>query len=237
MIWPWVLGGTTVAAGASGVLALGIFHPRVALFGREVSRVRTAKPLVALTFDDGPHPDYTPKVAELLKQHGDHATFFCVGEEAEKHPELVRALLAQGHEVGNHTHSHSNWRHIFSAPLLSEDLRRCQTVLSALGPAPKWYRPAVGIRSRPVHRAARATGLDVITWSLAARDGARPFTEAKALALAERARPGDVITLHDGVRGPNGAWRAQTLVHLPKLLERLHQRGLSSVTVSALASD
>ena len=231
---PWVVGGSFAG---SGLIALGVFHPRVALFGPETSRVRTAKPQVALTFDDGPHPEFTPKVLELLQKHGDRATFFCVGEEAERHPELVRQLVAQGHELGNHTFSHDTGRHLFLSPLIAEDVKRCQATLSALGPAPRWYRPAVGIRNPPVHYAARVNGLKVITWSLAARDGARALTEAKALELAERARPGDVITLHDGVRGKNGAWRAQTLQHLPKLLERLHQRGLSSVTVTALSSD
>lgn len=233
MIWPFAAG---VFTGASAVISLGVFHPRVAIFGPQLSRVRTAKPQVALTFDDGPHPEFTPAVAEKLKKAGFTGTFFCVGEEAEKHPEVVKALVAGGHEIANHTWSHDTFRHLFSAAPLTEDLRRCQQTLSALAPAPRWYRPAVGIRNPPVHQAARAVGLPVITWSLAARDGAHPFDEKKALAIANAAGPGDVITLHDGVRGKNGAFRAETVRHLDVLLSRLQERQLSSVTVSSLAA-
>lgn len=233
MIWPFAAG---VFTGASAVISLGVFHPRVAIFGPQLSRVRTAKPQVALTFDDGPHPEFTPAVAEKLKKAGFTGTFFCVGEEAEKHPQVVKALVAGGHEIANHTWSHDTFRHLFSAAPLTEDLRRCQQTLSALAPAPRWYRPAVGIRNPPVHQAARAVGLPVITWSLAARDGAHPFDEKKALAIANAAGPGDVITLHDGVRGKNGAFRAETVRHLDVLLSRLQERQLSSVTVSALAA-
>ncbi|MFT3835925.1 MAG: polysaccharide deacetylase family protein [Myxococcaceae bacterium] len=233
MIWPFAAG---VFTGASAVISLGVFHPRVALFGPQLSRVRTGKPQVALTFDDGPHPDFTPAVAEKLKQAGFTGTFFCVGEEAEKHPSVVKALVADGHEIANHTWSHDTFRHLFSAAPLTEDLRRCQQTLSAIAPAPRWYRPAVGIRNPPVHQAARAVGLPVITWSLAARDGAHPFDEKKALAIANAAGPGDVITLHDGVRGKNGAFRAETVRHLDVLLSRLRERQLSSVTVSSLAA-
>jgi peptidoglycan/xylan/chitin deacetylase (PgdA/CDA1 family) len=234
MVWPWLVGG---AGAASAVVSLGVFHPRVALFGPQRARFETRQPWVALTFDDGPHPEHTPAIAEALAAAGAKATFFCVGEQAERHPELARALVAAGHELGNHTYSHDTFRHLFSARLLSEDLRRCQQTLAQLGPAPRWYRPAVGIRNPPVHQAARRVGLAVLTWSLAARDGAFPFDEAKARALADAARPGDVLTLHDGVRGKNGAFRAQTVRHLPVLLGRLQERGLSSVAVSALGSD
>ncbi len=234
MLWPFLLGG---AGAASAAVTLGVFHPRVALFGPQRARFRTARPEVALTFDDGPHPDHTPAIAALLEAAGARGTFFCVGAEAERHPALARALAAKGHELGNHTFSHDTFRHLFSAPLLAADLRRCQDTLSQLGPAPRWYRPAVGIRNPPVHQAARAVGLPVLTWSLAARDGSWAFDEKKALALADAARPGDVLTLHDGVRGKNGAFRAQTVRHLPRLLERLRERGLTSVTVTALSSD
>ncbi len=226
--------GAAAGAGITAV-SLGVFHPRVALFGPTLWHgPRTAR-RVAISFDDGPHPDFTPRVAEALAKARAQATFFCIGAFVEKHPEVARALMASGHELGNHTFSHDIFRHLFSAPVLTEDLKRCQAVLTALGAAPRWYRPAVGIRNPPVHAAARAVGLDVVTWSGAARDGAFPFDEAKARAMAAKARPGDILVLHDGVRGPKAVpKREQTVRWLPALLEGLAARGFEIVAISRL---
>ena len=189
---------------------------------------------VALSFDDGPHPDFTPQIAEALAAAQAKATFFTIGAFVEQHPAVARALVAAGHELGNHTFSHDTFRHLFSAPALTADLQKCQTLLSGFGAPPKWYRPAVGIRNPPVHAAARAVGLEVVTWSHAARDGAWALDEARALGLATRAEAGDILVLHDGVRGKEAAVRAQTVRWLPVLLAKLKDRGLEPVTVGQL---
>lgn len=227
------LAGAAAGAGLTA-LGLGMFHPKVALFGPQRSHGPRAAPRVALSFDDGPHPDFTPRIAEALKAADARATFFSIGAFVEQHPDVARALVAAGHELGNHTFSHDTFRHLFSAPALTEDLRRCQTVLSALGPAPRWYRPAVGIRNPPVHAAAKAVGLEVVTWSGAARDGSWALDEARARKLADGAQAGDILVLHDGVRGTEAPLREATVKWLPVLLARLRDRGLAPVTVSAL---
>lgn len=227
-------GAAALAPAAAGLISLGVFHPRVALFGPIRWHGPRDRKAVAVTFDDGPHPEHTPAVAKVLASHGARGTFFCVGRHLEQQPELARALLAQGHELANHTFSHDTKTHLFSAPALTEDLKKCQQQLESLGVKSKWYRPAVGIRNPPVHQAARALGLEVITWADAARDGAHPLTEDKARALGERARPGDILTLHDGVLGRNGSFRGQTVAHLPALLTTLQSRGLAAVTLSDL---
>ena len=227
------LAGAVAGAGLTAV-GFGMFHPKVALFGPQHSHGPRAEPKVALSFDDGPHPDYTPRVAEALAKAGAQATFFCIGELAEKHPEVARALVAAGHELGNHTYSHNTFGHLFSAAALTDDLRRCQRLLSTLGAAPRWYRPAVGIRNPPVHAAARALGLEVVMWSGAARDGAWEFYEARARRLAKQAQAGDILVLHDGLRGTSSQVRESTVRNLPTLLEALRERGLQAVTVSQL---
>jgi len=227
------LAGAVAGAGLTA-LGLGMFHPKVALFGPQHSHGPRAAPRVALSFDDGPHPDFTPRIAEALAKAGAQATFFCIGELAEKHPEVARALVAAGHELGNHTFSHNTGAHLFSAAALTDDLRRCQALLATLGAAPRWYRPAVGIRNPPVHAAARALGLQIVTWSGAARDGAWAFDEARALRLARQAQAGDILVLHDGLRGTPSKVRESTVRWLPTLLEALKARGLQPVTVSQL---
>ena len=225
--------GAVAGAGLTA-LGFGTFHPRVALFGPQHSHGPRGPQRVALSFDDGPHPDFTPRIAEALAKAGAHATFFCIGQFAEKHPEVARALVAKGHELGNHTYSHNTLGHMFSSLALTDDLRRCQSMLTTLGAAPRWYRPAVGIRNPSVHAAARALGLQVVTWSGAARDGAWALDEARARRLAKRARAGDILVLHDGLRGTSSKVRESTVRWLPTLLEALTARGLQPVTVSQL---
>ena len=233
MIASLAIGG---AAAASGVLSLGIFHPRFPLFGPVVWHGRRDQQRVALSFDDGPHPDFTPRVAEQLKAAGALATFFCVGRHLEAHHGIARRLLEQGHELANHTYSHDTKRDLFSQARLQSDLLRCQQALAGLLPAPtKLYRPAVGIRNPPVHGAARALGLTVVTWSDAARDGAWEFTEASARKLAAGAQGGDILALHDGVLTEHQRPRREaTLRHLPLLLSALRERGLEPTTVSSV---
>ncbi len=227
------LAGAIAGAGLTA-MGLGMFHPRVALFGPQHSHGPRGTPQVALSFDDGPHPDFTPRIAEVLAKGGAQATFFCIGQCAEQHPEVARALLAAGHELGNHTYSHNTRGHLFSASALEADLRRCQSVLATLGTASRWYRPAVGIRNPPVHAAAKALGLQVVMWSAAARDGAWAFDQDKALRMARQAQPGDILVLHDGLRGTSSTVRESTVRWLPSLLEGLRERGLQPVTVSQL---
>jgi peptidoglycan-N-acetylglucosamine deacetylase len=223
------------AAVGGAVVAAGIFHPRVPLFGPVKWHGSRKRRIVALSFDDGPHPDHTLTIAHILESRWKKGTFFCVGEQALAYPDTVKALAAAGHDVENHTHSHGTTRHLFSARLLTEDVGRAQQALQSLtGRAPTLYRPAVGIRNPAVHAAARAHRLQVVTWSASARDGAIPLTAARAQRLAEQARPGDILALHDGARGRSDSFRKATVENLPVLLDGLLARGFDLAPVSAL---
>lgn len=227
-----VLGGAAVSV----VMSLGIFHPRVPLFGPITWHGRRDLKRVALSFDDGPHPLFTPQVAEALATAGAKATFFCVGQHLEAHPEIARALLGEGHELANHTFTHGVGADLFLQSRLQRDIERCQQSLAKFLPVPtKLYRPAVGIRNPVVHGAARALGLTVVTWADAARDGAFPFTERRARDLAARARAGDILALHDGaLNGGQVFKREATVRHLPVLLAALRERGFEIGTVASV---
>ncbi len=224
------LGGAAV----SGVVSLGVFHPRVPLFGPVVWHGRRDQRRVALSFDDGPHPQFTPQIAESLAKFEAKATFFCVGRFLEEHAETARELLAAGHELANHTYTHGVGADLFVQSRLQQDLERCKGSLEKLGAPSTLYRPAVGIRNPVVHRAARALGLTVVTWADAARDGAFPFTERRARELAARASGGDILALHDGaLHGGQVFKRESTVRHLPVLLAALRDRGFELCGVSA----
>ena len=222
--------------GAAGVttLGLGIFHPHATVFGPTLWHGPRDRPQVALTFDDGPHPTFTPRIARQLAEQGARATFFCVGSAVERNLDVVRALVAAGHEIGNHSYRHNTFADLFVAARLAGDLARNQALLSRCAPAPRFYRPVVGVQNPKVHAAARRVGLSVVTWTTAPRDGLWALTPEKVRRIAARARPGDIIALHDGTLSEQTALRESTVRALPTLLELLRARGLSCVTLSTL---
>src|SRR4051812_45500898 len=112
-------------AGTLGVGAYGVFHPYASVFGPTVWRGPTDRLQVALTFDDGPHPHYTPRVLEVLSRSRLQATFFCIGQRLERESALGRELAAEGHQLANHTFTHDTGRDLFFADRLVEDLKRC----------------------------------------------------------------------------------------------------------------
>ncbi|HXU00991.1 MAG TPA: polysaccharide deacetylase family protein, partial [Polyangia bacterium] len=151
--------------GAAGVttLGLGIFHPHSTFFGPTLWHGPRDRPQVALTFDDGPHPSFTPRIARALEAQDARATFFCVGSAVEANVDVVRALVAAGHEIGNHSYRHNTFGDLFVAARLAADLARNQALLSTCAPAPSFYRPVAGVRNPKVHAAARQVGLSVVT--------------------------------------------------------------------------
>ena len=235
-----LLTATGLAAVAGGLLtgsALSLLHPRANIFGPIVWRGPSTRTSVALTFDDGPEPRHTDRIARILDAHGVKATFFCIGQKVALHRATAAALVHSGHELDNHTYSHGLGRHLFSATRLREDLQRCQDVLESLsGRVPTYYRPAVGLRNPPVHSAARYLKLTIVTWTHSARDGALAFTPRRALKLADRAVAGNILALHDGQLHGRASLREETVRHLPLLLTRLRERGFKFETLTELLS-
>ncbi len=193
---------------------------------------------MALTFDDGPHPLYTVRIAEILNAHGARATFFCIGRELDRFTPIARELHIAGHELANHTYRHSTGADLFVSSRLVADLARCQDVLLQItGSSVRYYRPAVGIRNPVVHKAARRLGLTIVTWSDSARDGVFALTANRARRLANQMGPGSIVALHDGARQPRSDLREQTVQNLPLLLQELSARGLRLQTLSELLGD
>jgi peptidoglycan/xylan/chitin deacetylase (PgdA/CDA1 family) len=233
---------TGVIAGAMAVVGTvlvgggwGVLHPHATLFGPVVWRGPRDRPAVALTFDDGPHPEYTTRIAEILSRSRTPATFFCVGQEVERYASLAGALHRAGHQLENHTFAHGTGRDLFSTRRLSADLRRCQDALAGVtATEPRYYRPAVGIRNPVVHRAARSVGLEIVTWTRSARDGAFALGPGRARRMGEQAGPGSILALHDGCSHERSRLLEQTVRNLPQVLQRLNDRGLTLLTLREL---
>ncbi len=212
---------------------------------RLVWSVPTAAPLAALTFDDGPDPQLTPQILEVLAEHGAMATFNMMGWNATRHPGLVRAVVAAGHEVGNHT-----WTHLDLARQSTSQTRRQldlgRQAIEATAPVRlRWFRPPRGELTGTAVRAAAELGQDLLLWSVDRGPAGVSTPAAVADHLARAVGPGDVVGLHDGIgRGtfdPHSTLarqlRARRLVELaalPAALQRLQTRGVRLVTASEL---
>jgi peptidoglycan/xylan/chitin deacetylase (PgdA/CDA1 family) len=212
---------------------------------RLVWSVPTTLPLVALTFDDGPDPELTPGVLEALADHHARATFNMMGWNAARHPDLVGAVVAAGHELGNHT-----WTHLDLAVQNASQTRHqlelgCRAIEAAGGTRPRWFRPPRGNLTGAAVCAAADLGQDLLLWSIGRGPQAIGTPAAVAEHLARVVGPGDVVGLHDGIgRGtfdPDGtlarrlrARRRVELAALPSALQRLQARGIGLVTASEL---
>jgi peptidoglycan/xylan/chitin deacetylase (PgdA/CDA1 family) len=158
--------------------------------------VRTADPVAALTFDDGPDPQSTPQLLDLLARHGARATFFLLGRRAERHPDLVARIAAEGHAVGNHSWDHPSLPRL-SGPEIAIQLRR---TAAALGdPRPRLMRPPYGDQSLASHLVARRQGYAVIAWSVVGADWLDDDGPTIAARILAGLRPGGIVLLHDSL--------------------------------------
>jgi peptidoglycan/xylan/chitin deacetylase (PgdA/CDA1 family) len=185
---------------------------------------------VALTFDDGPHPQGTPAVLELLRDRSARATFFLAGEQVEVRPALAAEIVAAGHDVAVHCRRHRNMLRL--APWqVADDLRRAEAVIAdATQRDPRLYRPPYGVFNAAALRFARARAWKPLLWTHWGRDWSRRAT-ARSIAdeVTDGLLPGSVLLLHDGdAYASEGSWR-NTAAALPEVLDRIAAAGLAHV--------
>lgn len=223
----------------AGVIGLCVFElifwtePRAAFAVMEklapnvVWRIATDRPFVALSFDDGPDPTFTPQVLAILERHGAHATFFLIGDRARSHPELVQRIKDAGHEVGNHyiedastlTHSDTTFlRH----------LERTEHAIG-IGRPPKLFRPPGGVAWPRQLRLARALGYTTVLGSAYPHDPARPPVSYIRWLVVKNLAPGAIVILHDGIRDPS-----RTIEALPQILTAGKKKGFQFVAIGTL---
>jgi len=219
--------GATVGA-VCVIQPLTAFRVLARLFPRIAWRVDTAQPLVALSFDDGPDPLYTPQVLEILARHRAHATFFLIGERAAADPELVERIKSDGHEVGNHYHTRGSTL-LHSSSTFSEDLARTERILGLAEKRPKLFRPPGGLVWPSQLAIAQERGYTAVLGSAYPYDGQRPPTSYIRWLVSKNLAPGVIVILHDA-----SGDRSQTVAALPGILEAGRRKGLRFVTVGEL---
>jgi peptidoglycan/xylan/chitin deacetylase (PgdA/CDA1 family) len=194
--------------------------------------VRRGDDGVALTFDDGPHPQGTPAVLEVLRERGATATFFLVGEQVERYPALVAEIVAAGHGVELHCFCHRNNLRLGSANFLEDAERARLSIEEAGGRAVTCYRPPYGIFSVATLRAVRQRGWRSVLWSRWGRDWDRGATAESIVRRASAGiGAGDIVLLHDAdYYSARGSW-VRTAAALPLILDEIEACGLKTASL------
>lgn len=222
-------------AAVGGTLGYGLFHPRAGLFGPVLHEAPAAAGRVAITFDDGPSPQATDRVLEILDRHRAPAAFFIIGENGRRNPELIGRIHKAGHLLGNHTWDHHPWGLVWAWSYWRKQIERTDDLLAELiGRRPAIFRPPMGFKHPPLMRAAARAGQRVVAWSRRSFDGGRATEDSIVRRLTRGVRAGQILLLHDGARP--GARRSPEamLKALPRVITRLREMGLEPARVDEM---
>lgn len=178
----------------------------------------------ALTFDDGPHPFYTYKLLEIFEKYNIKVTFFLVGKQIDKYPELVQAISAKGHEIGNHTYNHLNLTKLTLPDIHDELYRTHQSLRTTCNREARWFRPAGGNYNDLVIQTARSLGYSMALWDVAPLDHMHLSPDILFNKIIADTTDGAVVLLHSGID--------TTLMCLPRIIENLRARGFRFMTIS-----
>ncbi|MGG5888729.1 polysaccharide deacetylase family protein [Falsiroseomonas sp. HC035] len=232
-LWPQVLG----VLACNHALLAGLMHPRGTLLGPNLVRLPEGQgDAVALTFDDGPDPEVTPRVLDLLDAASARASFFVIGARAARHPALLRQILARGHTVENHSQTHPGYFAALGLWALRREVAEAQdTIASITGTAPRWFRAPMGLRSPLLDPVLAGQGLHLAAWTRRGYDTRIRDPQRVLRRLANGMAGRDILLLHDGNTARDPWGRPVALSALPPLLARIRAGGFSAVSLAAAA--
>jgi len=232
-LWPWALGA--VVADHALLTAAGLL-PRSTLLGPNLTRLpeaAAARGELALTIDDGPDPEVTPRVLDLLDAAGAKASFFCIGHRARAQPALCREIVARGHRVENHGDSHSNAFACFGPGRMRADIARAQATLADItGSEPRFFRATAGLRNPFLDPVLAALDLRLASWTRRPFDTREGDPDKVLVRLTHRLAAGDILLLHDGHAARTTRGEPVIVTVLPRLLAALEAGKLRPVTLT-----
>jgi len=230
--WPLALGA--IIGDHMLLIASGLW-PRSTVLGPNWTRLphaAAARRQVAITIDDGPDPDVTPAVLEILERHGARATFFCIGERIARHAALARAMVRAGHSIENHTQHHRRDFCMRGWGVLRREIELAQACITHVtGSAPRFFRAPAGLRSALLEPQLARLGLRLASWTRRGFDTVSADPELVLRRLSHNLGAGDILLLHDGAAARTGAGTPVILEVLPRLLERCGAAELRPVTL------
>ena len=220
----WLIAGL-IALLAFSLIAWGVFDVNSSLWAHTLWQVPGVN-AVALTFDDGPDPEFTPRVLEILAREKVTATFFVVGERARVNPGLLREIDRQGHLIGNHSFSHA-WNINFGLHArLTREINRCnEAIEAAIGKRPQFYRAPHGFKNPALGDVLAKLAMTCVGWQVRGFDAVRSDANAIARRVVLKARAGGILLLHDGSGLQGTHDRNATLEALPMIIDGLRARG------------
>lgn len=211
-------------------------NPNIALSGSfqktQVSHSsgNRSKPYIAMTFDDGPHPVHTPRLLDMLKRRNIKATFYVIGNKVEQYPHIVRRIVAEGHEIGNHTWKHDNLQKLSGPQVLADLKRSTNAIAKVTGVRPRTMRPPYGALYNTQRQMIMDNlGMPSIFWDVDPQDWKRPGPSVVASRIVQGTKPGSIVLAHD-LHGP-------TVDAMPAALDGLLRKGHQFVTVSQLLAE
>jgi len=233
-VWPWAL--AAVAANHLVLTGAGLW-PRSSWLGRNWTHLpdaASARREVAITIDDGPDPEVTPAVLDLLDRHAVRATFFAIAAAAARHPVLCREIVRRGHSVQNHSDRHSHRFSLLGPVGLAREVGAAQARLADLtGEAPRFFRAPAGLRNPFLAPVLDRLGLQLVSWTRRGFDTVRREPQAVLARLVDGLGAGDILLVHDGNAARTAAGEAVLLGVLPALFARCLDAGLHAVTLPA----
>lgn len=195
-----------------------------------VSNKNYSEKKIAITFDDGPNPQYTPKVLKLLSDFDAKATFFCIGKNVEMHPEILKSIHDQGHLIGNHSFSHRYGIDFNKAKEWTHEIDQTDAAIAkVIGTKPQLFRPPYGVTTPHLAEAIKQTGHKVIGWNIRSYDTALKNPKTVLNLITKNVTPGAIILLHDN--------HDRIEVVLEQLLQFLKTQGYTTVTINELLNE
>jgi peptidoglycan/xylan/chitin deacetylase (PgdA/CDA1 family) len=191
-----------LSIGYSIIFFLGVIRLKLGFFVNAICRGNRTVKLVTLTFDDGPDPEATPALLEVLKRHGIKAVFFPTGIKIKNHPEIIEQIDGDGHIIGNHSFRHAWWTNFLISKALNREIKMAQEAIeTVIGKIPAYFRPPMGLTNPHLRRALKGLGLSVVGWDI------RPFdigtgNDRVIKRILKKLRNGSIILLHDSGRTP-----------------------------------
>lgn len=230
--WPWALGA--LVANHLAITTAGLL-PRSQCLGKTITRIpdnAAARGAISITIDDGPDPEVTPRVLDLLDEHGACASFFCIGRRARQHPALCREIVLRGHSVENHGERHSSAFAFYGTHRMEREVREgLETLSNITGVAPRFYRSPAGLRNPFLDPVLARLDLELAAWTRRGYDTRNADANDVVARLLGGLAGGDILLLHDGNAARTASGQAVILDVLPRLLDQLKRASLHSLTL------
>jgi peptidoglycan/xylan/chitin deacetylase (PgdA/CDA1 family) len=231
--WPWTL--AAVIGNHLQLTATGLW-PRSTALGSNWTRLPSAAAArgeIAITIDDGPDPDVTPQVLNILAHYRARATFFLVGERAERYPDCVRACVAAGHGIENHSFRHAHSFSLLGPGAMRREIERAQQALTPLrGSHPQFFRAPAGLRNPFLDPVLQRLQLQLASWTRRGFDTVNADADSVLQRLIQGLQAGDILLLHDGHAARGSSGTPVILEVLPRLLESAARQRLTPVTLA-----